>query len=92
MYFYCSIKDGYILSAGLVSTYIPGEIGYVSEERYTEVVNAITTKPEAPDGYGYHLREDLTWELYEMPPEEPEPLTETEQKARAFDILMGVSE
>lgn len=32
------------------------------------------------------------WMDCEMPPEEPEPMTETEQKARAFDILMGVTE
>lgn len=32
------------------------------------------------------------WNDCEMPPEEPEPMTETEQKALAYDILMGVSE
>lgn len=39
------------------------------------------------------LKENVPlWMDCEMPPEEPEPMTETEQKARAFDILMGVVE
>lgn len=39
------------------------------------------------------LKENVPlWTDCEMPPEEPEPMTETEQKARAYDILMGVSE
>lgn len=92
MYFFCSIKDGYILSVGLVNTCVPDEIGYVSEERYTEVVNAFSEKPTAPDGYDYRLTTGLEWELYELPEEAPTLLTETEQKAKAYDILMGVAE
>lgn len=39
------------------------------------------------------LKENVPlWMDCEMPPEEPEPMTETEQKARAYDILTGVSE
>ena len=36
--------------------------------------------------------EGSKWADCELPPEEPELLTETEQKARAYDILTGVSE
>lgn len=32
------------------------------------------------------------WENYVPPEPEPEELTETEQKAKAYDILMGVGE
>ena len=70
MYFYCSVKDGYIMSVGMISAYNPEDKGYISEERYMELVEAFQSKPEAPYGYGYHLKEDLTWELYELPPEE----------------------
>lgn len=92
MHFYCSIKDNYILSIGLVNIYNPNEDGYVSEERYTEIVNAFSEKPAAPDGYEYRLTTGLKWELHELPELEPEPMTETEEKAKAFDILMGVGE
>lgn len=32
------------------------------------------------------------WTDCELPPEESEPMTETEQKAHAYDIIMGVTE
>lgn len=72
MYYYCSIKDGYILSVGLISAYDPNDNGYISEERYAELMEVFQNKPKAPDGYGYRLKEDLTWELYELSPEEAE--------------------
>lgn len=86
MYFYCSAKDGYIMSVGMISAYNPEDKGYISEERYMELVEAFQSKPEAPDGYDYHLKEDLTWELYELHPEEAgEELTAEE----ALVIITG---
>ena len=38
-----------------------------SDSNYGDVLNSINTRPTAPDGYGYRLREDLAWELYELP-------------------------
>ena len=64
----------------------------ITESEYNRIKTIIDNRPTAPDGYGYKLTESLEWELYELPLEEPEELTETEQKALAYDILMGVSE
>lgn len=39
------------------------------------------------------LKENVPlWTDCDLPEDEPEPLTETEQKAKAYDILMGVTE
>lgn len=39
------------------------------------------------------LKENVSlWTDCDLPEEEPEPLNETEQKAKAYDILMGVTE
>lgn len=61
-----------------------------SDSIYENVIAAIHNRPTAPDGYGYRLREDLTWELYELPvvEEVEEELTNEE----AYNIIMGVSE
>lgn len=48
MYFYCSVKDGYIMSVGMISAYNPEDKGYISEERYMELVEAFQSKPEPP--------------------------------------------
>lgn len=79
MYYYCSTKDGYILSVGLISTYDPDDNGYISEERYLELVEVFRSKPKAPNGFDYRLKEDLTWEMYELPSvEESEEATEAD--------------
>ena len=90
MYFYCSVKDGYIMSVGMISAYNPEDKGYISEERYMELVEAFQSKPEAPDGYGYHLKEDLTWELYELPPEEAGEELTAATEADYQDALRGM--
>ena len=69
----------------------------IPEEKYNEIMTILKNRPSAPDGYSYRLAEDLQWELYELPKEETdEPieinLTEIEEKAQAYDIIMGVSE
>lgn len=62
----------------------------ITEQEYDTILDAIRNCPTAPDGYGYRLREDLTWELYELPVVEEfeEELTNEE----AYNIIMGVSE
>lgn len=37
---------------------------------YIAVIKVMESKPTPRDGYGYRLREDLTWEEYELPIEE----------------------
>lgn len=69
----------------------------ITEEKYNEIMTILKNRPSAPDGYSYRLTEDLQWELYELPKEETdEPiesnLTEIEEKAQAYDIIMGVNE
>ena len=62
----------------------------ISKEEYDRIKAIIDNRPTAPDGFAYRLTAQLEWELYELPTE-PE-LTETEEKAQAYDILMGVAE
>ena len=60
------------------------------------------TKLEAPDGYMYsngetsgkvvYLGNNDTEENWKLVSEDIEELTETEQKALAYDIVMGVAE
>ena len=39
----------------------------ITETEYNTILDAIRNRPTAPDGYGYRMREDLTWELYDLP-------------------------
>ena len=79
--YYKAVKDGYIVSLGVGQCAVA-----IDAEEHERIKNAIATKPEAPDGYGYHLKEDLTWELYELPPGEAgEELTAEE----ALAIITG---
>lgn len=62
MKYYRNISNGYIVS---VSTGA-GQIE-ISENEYNEILNVINNVPTAPQGYEHKLKEDLTWELCEMP-------------------------
>lgn len=64
----------------------------ITEAEYNRIKAIIDSRPTAPDGFAFRLTESLEWELHELPKVEAEELTETEQKAIAYDILMGVSE
>lgn len=58
----------------------------ITETEYNTILNVIHNKPEATVMTDYRLREDLTWEAYEVDPPEPEPeLTDTE----ALAIILG---
>lgn len=62
----------------------------ITELKYKEILGAIRNAPTPPEGYAYMLRDaDLTWELVELPliPDEPT----IEDKAEAYDILMGAN-
>lgn len=62
-----NVENGYIVS--LVKGVSNGNI---TEEEYNTILDIISNKPTPPQGYDYKLREDLTWELYELPAPEPE--------------------
>lgn len=57
--------DGYLVLLCESNTVIAGE--EISVEEYERIKQVLSTKPTPRDGYGYRLREDLTWEEYEIP-------------------------
>lgn len=83
MKYYKYADNGYIVCIGT------GGMGEeISEAEYNELKAVIDAKPSRWETTDYRLREDLTWEEYELEPlEEPEPTAE--DKAEAYDILMG---
>lgn len=86
MMFFKTLDNGYISGIGTGSGGIE-----ITESEYSEILAVIRNKPTARDGYDHRLKTDLTWEEYELPHVEPEPPTD-EDKAEAYDILMGVNE
>lgn len=81
-----NIESGYIIS--IVSGVTNGNI---AEEEYNTIVNTIRNKPTAPNGYDYHLKEDLTWELFELPKPEPEDEETTEEDYKSALNTLGVN-
>ena len=81
---YCkTISDGYIRAIGTGA----GVGEDITEAEYNTIMSLIHDKPEAPAGYGYHLRADLTFELYELPAaEDIDPELSAEE---ALEIIMG---
>ena len=68
-----------------------GNIGDgIGKNEYSHLLEVIKSSPIAPDGYTYKLRADnLEWELVELPPVEPEPLTDEEALTRYANELTG---
>ena len=87
MTFYKLTENGYILSIG----WIVGHSEYeITEEEYNHILYIIRNKPAATETTDYRLREDLTWEAYQVEPaSDPDPTTE--DKAEAYDILIGTA-
>ena len=86
MRYYKILQDGYILSIGKGAG---GED--LTESEYMQILDSIRNKPAAPDGYGYRLKSDLTWERMKLPvsPEDADPdLTDSE----ALAIILGSME
>lgn len=69
MRYYKIIIDGYLIAIGTGNGGIE-----ITEDEYNSLLTHIHNCPTAEEGYGYHLKEDLTWELYELPivPEDDE--------------------
>lgn len=55
----------------------------ITKEEYDELSAIIAACPEAPDGYEYLLKTDLTWELVELP---------SDEEATADDFQEALSE
>ena len=84
MKYYKIIENNCIVAVGVETggTEITGT-------EYNTIMSLIHDKPEAPAGYGYHLRTDLTFELYELPAvEDIDPELTGEE---ALDIILGGS-
>ena len=87
MRYFKLIQDGYILSIGT---------GYdgvaISLDEYNKIMTVIKSRPEADKGFDYLLKEDLTWEMIEVPIIEPpeKELTDADKAAEeALAILAG---
>ena len=63
MRYFKQIENGYLVAIGT---------GYggteLTEEEYADLLAHIKARPTPESGYDYRLKEDLTWELYELPP------------------------
>ena len=57
----------------------------ITESEYNKIREIIRNRPTPPEGYGYRLTSDMTWELYEMPEETDPELTDEE----ALNIIVG---
>ena len=81
-----TVIDGYIFCLSTVKG------TDISESEQAAIETAIKNRPIPPEGFDYRLRDsDLTWELCEYTAsDETETMTETEEKAMAYDILTGV--
>lgn len=53
------VSNGYIIGLGAGKE--------ISREEYDRILAAIQNRPEAPNGYSYALKENLEWELTELP-------------------------
>lgn len=84
MRFYKMSNDGYINAVG------KGRGGIeIAEAEYNGILSLVQNAPEAPEGFAYRLREDLTWEIYEVPVKpESDEITDEE----AIDIITGVTD
>lgn len=81
------VIDGYIAA---LST---GSGTEITESEYSTIMQKIQNKPVDPNGYQYRLRADnLEWELVELPPIEPEPLTDEEALTRYANELTGADD
>ena len=76
--------DGYIYGVASGDR-LSGEI--ISREEYERIRAAIMDRPEPVTGYGWRLRDNLEWELYELPPG-PEPSGEISD-TEALAIILG---
>lgn len=77
-------ENGYIIAIGT------GGMGEeITETEYEEILTAIQNKPTETATLKYRLKEDLTWESYEV---EPEPPSDEIDDSEALDIILGGAE
>jgi hypothetical protein len=82
MRYYKLIENGYIIGIGTG----PGGVE-ITEDEYNVLLDLIRNKPSADPGYDYWLKEDLTWELVEVPIVEP-----TDDEVSGEELLTMIEE
>ena len=71
---YCKmLEDGYIYAIG----YGNGD-AEITKEEYESILAIINARPDAPEGKGYRLKQDLTWEEYDLPQADEEEISAEE--------------
>ena len=81
MRYYKTIDNGYILAIGT------GNGGTeITESEYNEILSVIQNHPQETETIAYRLKDDLTWESYEM---EPIPESDEVDDSEALEILLG---
>lgn len=61
---YKYINNGYIIGVGTGA----GAGEPITEDEYNEILDKISNRPTAPEGFTYRLTTALEWELVELPP------------------------
>lgn len=80
--YYKKIEDGYIVMIGTGA----GGVEITAEE-YLQLTNAFYAMPEPAEGYAYRLKEDLTWEEFEIPVINPDEEEISDEEA--LSIIAG---
>ena len=80
--YYKLTKDGCILVVGTGNGGEP-----ITEEEYESILSILQNRPTADDGYAYQLKEDLTWELVEVPIVEP-----ADDEISGYELLNMIEE
>lgn len=82
MKYYKQLSDGYILGIGTDSGGTE-----ITEEEYNTILATIQSRPTPPEGKGYRLKANLTWEEYDLPEPEPDEVTGEDVMEALEEIL-----
>lgn len=83
MTYFKTVDNGYIQS---ISTGLGQQ--EISQEQYEELMAHFNTRPVPPQGKGCRLKEDLSWELYDLPVSVEEEIPDRQ----AIELLLGGSQ
>lgn len=84
--FYKIIEDGFVAGFGTNGN---ESVTAITEEEYNDLVDYFKTRPTAPSGKAYIMRDNpREWVLVDV----PEPGEEEIDDAEAFDIIFGGAE
>lgn len=80
MSYYKQTSNGYIMAVGT------GGGTEITEAEYNEILAVIQNKPARTETTDFRLKEDLTWEAYQIDPPDPDPEIDDSE---AWDIIFG---